>query len=79
MATDLIEIDAERPAEDAIERAAAVVRRGGVIAIPSDALYMLVADPLNLCAVRRVFQAKGRGDEVPAAAGERSDLAARKP
>jgi len=60
VATDLIEIDAERPSEDAIERAAAVVRRGGVIAIPSDALYTLVADPLNLYAVRRVFEAKGR-------------------
>ncbi len=60
MATDLIEIDVERPAEDAVERAAAVVRRGGVVAIPTDALYMLVADPLNLFAVRRVFEAKGR-------------------
>lgn len=60
MATDLIEIDAERPSEDAIERAAAMVRRGGVVAIPSDALYTLVADPLNLYAVRRVFEAKGR-------------------
>ncbi len=60
VATDLIEIDAERPSEDAIERAAAVVRRGGVIAVPSDALYTLVADPLNLYAVRRVFEAKGR-------------------
>jgi L-threonylcarbamoyladenylate synthase len=56
----LIEIDAERPSEDAIERAAAVVRRGGVVAIPTDALYTLVADPLNLFAVRRVFEAKGR-------------------
>ena len=35
-------------------------RRGGVIAIPTDALYTLVADPLNLHAVGRVFQAKGR-------------------
>jgi L-threonylcarbamoyladenylate synthase len=60
VATDLIEIDAEHPSEDAIERAAAVVRRGGVVAIPTDALYTLVADPLNLFAVRRVFEAKGR-------------------
>ena len=28
--------------------------------IPTDALYVLVADPLNLRAVARVFQAKGR-------------------
>jgi L-threonylcarbamoyladenylate synthase len=60
VATDLIEIDLEQPGESAIERAAAVVRRGGVVAIPTDALYTLVADPLNLHAVGRVFAAKGR-------------------
>ena len=60
MATDLIEIDAEQPAPEAIERAAAHVRRGEVVAIPTEALYMLVADPLNLNAVGRVFAAKGR-------------------
>lgn len=60
MATDLIEIDAEKPSESAIERAAAALRRGSVVAIPTDALYMIVADPLNLHAVGRVFQAKGR-------------------
>ncbi len=60
MATDLIEIDAERPSMMAIERAAAAVRRGEVVAIPTDALYTLVADPLNLHAVGRVFASKGR-------------------
>lgn len=60
MATDLIEIDPEQPEPEAIERAAAAIRRGGVVAIPSDALYTLVADPLNLRAVGRVFEAKGR-------------------
>ena len=60
MATDLIEIDAEQPEPEAIERAAAHVRRGDVVAIPTEALYMLVADPLNLNAVGRVFAAKGR-------------------
>lgn len=63
MATDLIEIDPERPGEGAIERAAATIRRGGVVAIPTDALYTLVADPLNLYAVRRVFEAKGRDSD----------------
>ena len=36
------------------------VRRGKVVAIPTDALYTLVADPFNLRAVTGVFQAKGR-------------------
>jgi len=60
LATDLIEIDPNQPEPEAIERAAAHVRRGDVVAIPTEALYMLVADPLNLNAVGRVFAAKGR-------------------
>jgi L-threonylcarbamoyladenylate synthase len=60
VATDLIEIDAENPAEEAISRAADLIRKGGIVAVPSDALYTIVADPLNLHAVGRVFKAKGR-------------------
>ena len=60
MATDLIEIDPDKPKTEAIERAASAVRRGKVVAIPTDALYTLVADPFNLRAVSQVFVAKGR-------------------
>lgn len=60
MATDLIETDPQEPYHGAIERAAAILRRGGVVAIPTDALYSLVCDPLSLNAVGRIFQAKGR-------------------
>jgi L-threonylcarbamoyladenylate synthase len=60
MATDLIEINPEQPAKAAIDRAAAAIRSGAVVAIPTDALYSLVCDPLNLHAVGRIFEAKGR-------------------
>lgn len=60
MATDLVEINPEQPQPEVLERAAAAVRRGRVIAIPTDALYTLVADPFNLRAVTQVFKAKGR-------------------
>lgn len=60
MATDLIEIDREQPSPEAVERAAASIRRGEVVALPTDALYALVADPFNLQAVGKVFKAKGR-------------------
>jgi L-threonylcarbamoyladenylate synthase len=60
MATDLVEIDPEKPAAPALDRAAAAIRSGGVIAIPTEALYTLVADPFNLHAVGKVFLAKGR-------------------
>ncbi len=60
MATDLVEIDAERPDGAALDRAAGEIRRGHVVAVPTDALYAMVADPFNLNAVGRVFAAKGR-------------------
>lgn len=60
MATDLIEIDARSPSPEALDRAAAAVRRGKVVAIPTEGLYTLIADPFNLHAVTRVFRAKGR-------------------
>lgn len=60
MATDLVEINPDEPQPEQIERAAAAVRRGKVVAIPTDALYTLVADPFNLRAVSGVFLAKGR-------------------
>ena len=63
MATDLVEINVEEPQQEVLERAAAAVRRGKVVAIPTDALYTLVADPFNLRAVTGVFNAKGRAPQ----------------
>ncbi len=60
MATDLAEINAEKPDDAALDRAADEIRRGHVVAVPTDALYSMVADPFNLNAVGRVFAAKGR-------------------
>ena len=58
--TDLIEINPLEPSTEALDRAAAAVRAGKIVAIPTDALYTLVADPFSLRAVRQVYQAKGR-------------------
>jgi len=63
VATDLIQVDVENPYPGAIERAVEEVARGRVVGVPTDALYTLVADPLNLKAVGRVFAAKGRETE----------------
>lgn len=60
MATDLIEIQPHAPSSEALDRAAAAIRRGRVVAVPTDALYALVADPFSVGAVRQVYQAKGR-------------------
>ncbi|HZL55760.1 MAG TPA: L-threonylcarbamoyladenylate synthase [Bryobacteraceae bacterium] len=60
MATDLIEIDPLNPSSEALDRAEEAIRRGLIVAIPTDALYTLVADPFRVPAVRKVYKAKGR-------------------
>jgi L-threonylcarbamoyladenylate synthase len=69
VATDLVEINLDNPQPEIIERAVREVERGKIVGVPTDALYVLVADPLNLHAVGRVFAAKGResGRSLPLA------------
>ncbi len=45
---------------DAIRRAAAVLRAGGLVAFPTETVYGLGANALDAAAVRRIFEAKGR-------------------
>ena len=45
---------------DDIGRAAAVIREGGVIAYPTEAVYGLGCDPSNAAAVRRILTIKDR-------------------
>lgn len=50
---------------DAIERAARVLRAGGIVAFPTETVYGLGADARNAAAVRRMFAAKGRPEDHP--------------
>ena len=58
-------VDAEAPQRDALEEAARWIARGRVIAIPTDTLYGLAADPFQPDAVRRVFAIKERPPDQP--------------
>jgi L-threonylcarbamoyladenylate synthase len=58
--TQIIETSADNPDAEALRRAAEAIRRGKVVAIPTEALYVLAADPFQLQAVVGVFRAKGR-------------------
>jgi L-threonylcarbamoyladenylate synthase len=60
VATDLIEINRLEPSTESLERAVEAIFAGKVVAIPTDALYTLIADPFSVPAVRRVYAAKGR-------------------
>jgi L-threonylcarbamoyladenylate synthase len=58
-----VAIDAERPSADVLSGAAAIIRAGGVVAMPTDTLYGLAADPFSPAAIARVFAVKGRSVE----------------
>jgi len=58
-----IAIDAQRPDAASLQEAAAVIKAGGIVAMPTDTLYGLAADPFSTAAVERVFAAKGRAAE----------------
>jgi L-threonylcarbamoyladenylate synthase len=58
-------IDPHAPAPAVIERAAAVLRAGGVVAFPTETVYGLGADGLDEASVRRIFEAKGRPANNP--------------
>ncbi|MBI1355963.1 MAG: threonylcarbamoyl-AMP synthase [Acidobacteria bacterium] len=60
MGTELLEISCLDPDPAKIQEAADRIKRGQVVAIPTDTLYTLVADPFSLHAVSSVFRAKGR-------------------
>ena len=51
-------------AED-LDVAVAVLRRGGLVAIPTETVYGLAADASNEAAVRRIFAVKGRPADHP--------------
>ena len=51
--------------EEALDRGVAVLRRGGLLAIPTETVYGLAADALDEEAVAGIFRAKGRPASNP--------------
>ena len=60
MANDIVAIDAAKPAPELLERAARLIAGGKVIVCPTDTGYALSANALDVVAVTRVFNLKGR-------------------
>jgi L-threonylcarbamoyladenylate synthase len=58
--TAVLRVDAANPEAEAIRRAAAVIRAGGLVAFPTETVYGLGASALDAAAVARIFEAKGR-------------------
>lgn len=64
-ATAVLTIDPLHPEADRIAVAAAFLRRGEVVGVPTDTIYGLAANPFDTAAIERVYEAKGRDDGKP--------------
>jgi L-threonylcarbamoyladenylate synthase len=60
MAMTVIRVSPHAPESDALQRAAQVLRRGGLVAFPTETVYGLGAHALDPAAVQRIYDAKGR-------------------
>lgn len=51
--------------EKTLERAAAIIRSGGVVAVPTETVYGLAANGIDETAIERIYEAKGRPETKP--------------
>jgi L-threonylcarbamoyladenylate synthase len=60
LSAELLKIDAAHPDPAQLRYAAHFLERGSVLAVPTDTIYGLAADPFNLAAIDEIFHVKGR-------------------
>lgn len=65
MKTLFLKVDPENPDPAKIKTAAQIIRRGGLVAFPTETVYGLGADALNGAAVLALFEAKKRPLDNP--------------
>ena len=65
MKTRVVQVDPKAPQADVIAHACEALRRGGLVAFPTDTLYALGANALDAAAVERVHTVKGRHHAKP--------------
>jgi L-threonylcarbamoyladenylate synthase len=63
--TRVIQVDPTQPQPDVVQQACEVLRRGGLVAFPTDTLYALGANALDPTAIERVHTVKGRHHGKP--------------
>ncbi|MDN5318577.1 MAG: L-threonylcarbamoyladenylate synthase [Thermovirga sp.] len=65
MKTRLLKVDKWNPQESLLEEAAEVIRKGGLVAFPTETVYGLGANALDEKAVLSIFRAKNRPADNP--------------
>ena len=65
MQTKVLKIDPQNIDSEKIKKAAQVIKRGGIVAFPTETVYGLAADFFNKQAVDRIFEVKKRPKDKP--------------
>ncbi|HEX2621075.1 MAG TPA: L-threonylcarbamoyladenylate synthase [Phototrophicaceae bacterium] len=63
--TRILTVDSQNPEPELIQTAAEVLRRGGLVAFPTETVYGLGANALNQTAIERIYIAKRRPANDP--------------
>lgn len=58
-------IDPQCPDLTVVDKAARIIRAGGLVAFPTETVYGLAADAANSAAIRRIYTVKGRPEGKP--------------
>ena len=65
MSAEILRVHPDEPQPDRIDYIVSCLRKGGVIALPTDTFYGLAVDPVNLAAVEQIYQIKTRQKHKP--------------
>ena len=65
MQTEVLKVDPLNPDKEKIRKAAEIIRKGGLVAFPTETVYGLGANALDRRAVTKIFKAKGRPMDNP--------------
>lgn len=65
MKTEVWQIDPEQPDAKLLAKAGKILRRGGLVAMPTETVYGLAANALDAQAAERIYAAKGRTPTNP--------------
>lgn len=65
MNTQIVNIDPDNIDQDVINEAGEVIKRGGIVAFPTETVYGLGGDALNPESSAKIYEAKGRPSDNP--------------
>jgi L-threonylcarbamoyladenylate synthase len=65
LSAEILRVHPDEPQQDRIEYIVSCLRKGDMVALPTDTFYGLAVDPVNLFAVEQIYKLKSRQKHKP--------------